>query len=151
MDKTAIILLAAAAVAALYFFIVEVPKSRRLRRKYAEEAEKEEIERRRLLAEMEAADRGTVRFPIAGINYRAGISRYEGIIDVRLVEDPRNEFDELAIKIIAEDGSLLGYVPRGMTRLVREKFGLPVYATAEIEQDGDGGQHYVGEVAILPQ
>ena len=56
---------------------------------------------------------------------------------MRLVEEPDNEFDPEAIKIIAADGNHIGYVPRERTYQVREFSELPIYGIVDIQEDYD--------------
>ena len=62
---------------------------------------------------------------IAGINYRSGIRTYVGEFNGVLVPDPKNDYDPEAIKIKAEDGHHLGFVPEYMTYDVRQLIGHP--------------------------
>ena len=56
---------------------------------------------------------------VAGMNFRQGVGRYKGFIDVALVPEPKNEFDPNAIKVVAPDSHHLGYVPADQTDFVR--------------------------------
>jgi len=62
---------------------------------------------------------------IAGINYRSVIRTYVGEFNGVLVPDPKNDYDPEAIKIKAEDGHHLGFVPEYMTYAVRQLIGHP--------------------------
>ena len=56
---------------------------------------------------------------VAGMNFRQGVGRYKGFIDVALVPEPKNEFDPNAIKVVAPDSHHIGYVPAEQTDFVR--------------------------------
>lgn len=56
---------------------------------------------------------------VAGMSFCKGMSQYKGFIDAALVPEPKNEFDPNAIKIVAVDGHLLGYIPAMQTDFVR--------------------------------
>lgn len=66
-----------------------------------------------------------IEFDIAGTSYRKGLLKYTGEFKGRLEEEPTNEYDTKAIKILAEDGHHVGYVPKGMTDSIREFMSLP--------------------------
>ena len=90
---------------------------------------------------------------IAGINYRQGISRYVGRVECALVQEPENEFDKNAIKIVAEDRHHLGYIPSNQTDFVRSLTAneFPYRCTAFIESkqdETDGHQFFIGFVYI---
>ena len=55
-----------------------------------------------------------VRFDIAGLKYRSGISRCLGEFDGALVAEPDNPHDPQAVKIIHPNGTHVGYVPRNV-------------------------------------
>ena len=79
-------------------------------------------------------------FPIAGINQRDGISNCIGRSRVRLVADPKNEFNPHAIKVVHESGTHLGFIPDNRTHELRHL--LPLYATCEItEEQADTTTH----------
>ena len=91
---------------------------------------------------------------VAGINHRDGIVRYTGRNTVALVPEPKNEFDPQAIKVVAEDGHLLGYVHRHQTDMVRSwaRNELPMYCTCRIEEhddEYDGHRFYTGFIYLL--
>lgn len=90
---------------------------------------------------------------IAGINHRQGISRYVGRVECALVQEPTNEFDPDAIKIVAEDSHHLGYIPMDQTDFVRSLTAneFPYRCTAfirECEDECDGHRFFVGFVYI---
>ena len=61
------------------------------------------------------------RTSVAGINFRRGIKDLAGTtFDATLVAEPTNKHDPNAIKIIAFDGSHLGYIPADETDAVRQ-------------------------------
>ena len=66
-----------------------------------------------------------MEFDIAGTSYRKGLMKYTGEFKGRLEEEPTNEYDPKAIKILAEDGHHVGYVPKGMTDNIRDFMPLP--------------------------
>ena len=93
---------------------------------------------------------------IAGINHRQGIIRYTGRNTVALVPEPQNEFDANAIKVVAEDGHLLGYIRRDQTEMVRSwaRDQFPMYCVCRIEEkedDDDGHKFFVGYLYIKKQ
>ena len=93
---------------------------------------------------------------IAGINHRQGIVRYTGRNTVALVPEPQNEFDANAIKVVAEDGHLLGYIRRDQTEMVRSwaRDQFPMYCVCRIEEkedDDDGHKFFVGYLYIKKQ
>ena len=66
-----------------------------------------------------------LEFEIAGMSYRNNIDDYLGEHKGTLEAEPRNEYDPNAIKILAEDGHHVGYVPKDMTASIREFTTLP--------------------------
>ena len=66
-----------------------------------------------------------LEFEIAGMSYRNNIDDYLGEHKGTLEAEPRNEYDPNAIKILAEDGHHVGYVPKDMTTAVREFNTIP--------------------------
>ena len=91
---------------------------------------------------------------VAGINHRDGIVRYTGRNTVALVPEPKNEFDPQAIKVVAEDGHLLGYVHRHQTDMVRSwaRDEFPMYCTCRIEEHDDEydcHRFYTGFIYLL--
>ena len=89
---------------------------------------------------------------VAGMNYRTGIGRYKGFIDVALVPEPQNEFDPNAIKVIASDRHHLGYVAAHQTDFVRSLTGekFPYRCKCDIyEGDDDDDKYYEGFLYIV--
>ena len=66
-----------------------------------------------------------LEFEIAGMSYRENIDSYLGEHSGTLEAEPTNPYDANAIKILAEDGHHVGYVPKDMTASVREFSTLP--------------------------
>ena len=66
-----------------------------------------------------------LEFEIAGMSYRENIDSYLGEHSGILEAEPTNPYDANAIKILAEDGHHVGYVPKDMTARVREFSTLP--------------------------
>ena len=90
---------------------------------------------------------------IAGINFRQGINRYTGRVMCALVPEPDNEYDQDAIKIVAEDRHHLGYIPTEHTYFVRSLAGdtFPYRCEAHIyeaEDETDGHKFFYGFVYI---
>ena len=66
-----------------------------------------------------------LEFTIAGMSYRDDIDDYLGEHVGTLEAEPTNPYDSNAIKILAEDGHHVGYVPKDMTAEVRKSATLP--------------------------
>lgn len=66
-----------------------------------------------------------LEFTIAGMSYRDDIDDYLGEHVGTLEAEPTNSYDANAIKILAEDGHHVGYVPKDMTSEVRKSATLP--------------------------
>ena len=66
-----------------------------------------------------------LEFEIAGMSYRENIDEYIGEHSGTLEVEPTNQYDANAIKILAEDGHHVGYVPKDMTSEVRKHTKLP--------------------------
>lgn len=66
-----------------------------------------------------------LEFNIAGMSYRDDIDDYIGEHAGTLEAEPNNDYDPNAIKVLAEDGHHVGYVPKDMTDRVREFSTLP--------------------------
>ena len=66
-----------------------------------------------------------IEFDIAGMSYRENIDEYIGEHSGILEAEPTNPYDANAIKILAEDGHHVGYVPKDMTAEVRRHTSLP--------------------------
>lgn len=81
-----------------------------------------------------------LEFNIAGIAFRGNMMSYLGEYVGKLVEEPDNEYDANAIKVLAHDGHHVGYVPKDMTEGVREVATLPcacyIYIGAYQNEDG---------------
>ena len=78
-----------------------------------------------------------IDFPIAGMSYRENIDDYIGEHVGSLEEEPDNEYDANAIKVLAADGHHLGYVPRDTIFDVRKFTTLPCTCYVYIgENDG---------------
>ncbi len=90
---------------------------------------------------------------VAGMNYRTGIGRYKGFIDVALVPEPQNEFDPNAIKVIASDRHHLGYVAAHQTDFVRSLTGdkFPYRCKCDIYEgeNDDDEKYYEGFLYIV--
>lgn len=66
-----------------------------------------------------------LEFPIAGMTYRGDLSAYYGEHLGTLESEPTNPYDSSAIKILAEDGHHVGYVPKDYTHELRLRHQLP--------------------------
>ena len=66
-----------------------------------------------------------LEFTIAGMSYRDDIDNYLGEHVGTLEAEPTNPYDANAIKILAEDGHHVGYVPKDMTSEIRKSTTLP--------------------------
>lgn len=66
-----------------------------------------------------------IEFDIAGMSFRENIEKYIGEHSGTLEAEPTNPYDANAIKILAEDGHHVGYVPKDMTAEVRKHTKLP--------------------------
>ena len=66
-----------------------------------------------------------IEFDIAGMTFRENIEEYIGEHSGILEAEPTNPYDSNAIKILAEDGHHVGYVPKDMTSEVRKHTKLP--------------------------
>ena len=66
-----------------------------------------------------------IEFDIAGMSFRENIEEYIGEHSGNLEAEPTNPYDANAIKILAEDGHHVGYVPKDMTAEVRKRTNLP--------------------------
>lgn len=90
---------------------------------------------------------------IAGINYCKNIGKYVGRVECELVPEPENQYDPFAIKIVAEDGHHLGYIPSPQTDFVRSLTAneFPYHCTVfidEHEDEDDGHKFFTGFVYI---
>ena len=78
-----------------------------------------------------------IEFNIAGISYRENIDDYLGEFKGTLEAEPTNEYDSNAIKVLAADGYHVGYVPKDMTKEVKDNAQLPCPCFCYIgENDG---------------
>lgn len=66
-----------------------------------------------------------IEFNIAGMSHRDDIDKYIGEHVGILEAEPTNEYDQNAIKILAEDCHHVGYVPKDMTASIRDFTNLP--------------------------
>ena len=66
-----------------------------------------------------------IEFDIAGMSFRENIDDYLCEHVGTLEAEPTNPYDANAIKILAEDGHHVGYVPKDMTAEVRKHSKLP--------------------------
>lgn len=66
-----------------------------------------------------------VEFNIDGLTHRDNIDNYFGEHAGKLESEQINPYDVNAIKILAEDGHHVGYVPKDMTDEVRKNSKLP--------------------------
>lgn len=81
-----------------------------------------------------------LEFTIAGMSYRDDIDDYLGEYVGTLEAEPTNEYDPNAIKILAEDGHHVGYVPKDMTSEIRKSDTLPCTCYFYIGENG--GTYY---------
>ena len=82
-----------------------------------------------------------IEFDIAGTSYRNGLMKYTGEFKGRLEEEPTNEYDSKAIKILAEDGHHVGYVPKSMTDGVRNFMPLPCTCYCYLHRRREDGKN----------
>lgn len=91
-------------------------------------------------------------FEIAGMTYRDRILLYSGEHVGTLKAEPINKYDSNAIKVLAEDGYHVGYVPRDMTGDVRQFTPLPCRCYFFIGNYYDAeGAHYYSSCYITPE
>lgn len=85
-----------------------------------------------------------LEFDIAGMSYRDRVLLYTGEHAGTLEEEPTNPYDHNAIKVLAEDGYHVGYVPRDMTEEVRKFANLPCSCFFYIGNyyDSEGSHYY---------
>lgn len=83
-----------------------------------------------------------VEFNIAGITFQPDIEDYIGEHVGMLEAEPDNEYDPNAIKILAEDGHQVGYVPKDQTKFVREFGSLPRVCYFYIGEYQDSGGYF---------
>ena len=90
-----------------------------------------------------------IEFDIAGMSFRENIEEYIGEHSGTLEAEPANPYDANAIKILAEDGHHVGYVPKDMTIHVREFATLPCKCYFYIGNYFDAeGTHYYSDAYI---
>ena len=78
-----------------------------------------------------------IEFNIAGITHCERINDHLGEFVATLEPDPTNPYDQNAIKILATNGDRIGYVPKDMTKEVRDNAQLPCPCFCYIgENDG---------------
>ena len=78
-----------------------------------------------------------VEFNIAGMSHRDNIDDYLGEFKGTLEAEPTNAYDPNAIKVLANDGHHVGYVPKDMTEEIRDNATLPCQCFCYIgENDG---------------
>ena len=82
-----------------------------------------------------------MEFDIAGTSFRKGLMKYTGEFKGRLEEEPNNQYDPKAIKILAEDGHHVGYVPKTMTDSVREFMPLPCTCCCYLHRRREDGKY----------
>lgn len=92
---------------------------------------------------------------IAGINYQTGIKPFVNTyFDCLIKADPKNEFDEKAIKIIHESGKHIGFIPAEETEAVRNFLNnqLPYkckgHITESHDYDNNDRTFFIGEINI---
>lgn len=91
-------------------------------------------------------------FEIAGMTYRDRILLYSGEHAGTLKAEPTNPYDSNAIKVLAEDGYHVGYVPREMTGEVRKFSTIPCRCYFYIGSYYDvEGAHYYSSCYITQQ
>ena len=66
-----------------------------------------------------------LEFSIAGITHGEHVDEHIGEFVATLEPDPTNPYDANAIKILTSNGDRIGYVPKDMTREVRNFTSLP--------------------------
>lgn len=90
-----------------------------------------------------------LEFDIAGMTYRDKIMLYSGESVGTLEAEPDNQYDKNAIKVIAPDGYMVGYVPRDTTTRVRDFTTLPCRCYFYIGYYTDSeGTHYYSDCYI---
>lgn len=81
-------------------------------------------------------------FGIAGITHCKGVDAYIGEGKGVLVADNKIPYDPNAIRILAEDGHHLGYVPKDCNVRVRQSIKLPCECYYIILKGYDNGRTY---------
>ena len=79
-----------------------------------------------------------IEFNIAGLTHRDNVDKYLGEHVGKLEAEPTNQYDPNAIKIIAKDGYMVGYVPKDTTSSVRDFTSLPCKCYFYIGRSDDG-------------
>lgn len=87
-------------------------------------------------------DHGDVAFEcnIVGCFYRHDIQNYIGEFKGYLMAEPGNRHDSNAIKVMAEDGHCVGYIPRNQTKKIRQNHRLPCdcYCFIDVRMGDEG-------------
>lgn len=89
-----------------------------------------------------------LEFEIAGMSFRDNLDNYLGEHVGTLEAEPDNDYDPNAIKVLAEDGHHVGYVPKDMTDRIRESVSLPCKCYFYI---GENDDTYYSDVYIKTQ
>ena len=79
-----------------------------------------------------------LEFSIAGLTHRDNIDNYLGEHVGKLEAEPTNQYDPNAIKILAKDRYMVGYVPKDTTSSVRDFTSLPCKCYFYIGRSDDG-------------
>ena len=87
-----------------------------------------------------------VEFALAGISYCTDIDNYLGEFECTLEEEPDNQYDPNAIKVLAPDGHHVGYVPGDMTAAIRASVALPSPCFVYI---GENNGHYFSDAYVI--
>ena len=94
-------------------------------------------------------------FSIAGMAYYPGIHHLDRLSveqPLRLIPEPENPHDEFAVKILTDDGLMLGYVPRSDNKAISRLLtaGLPLAARISgIHPDEATWQHVQIQVLMI--
>lgn len=87
-------------------------------------------------------DHGDVAFEcnIVGCGFRNDMQNYIGEFKGYLMAEPGNRYDHNAIKVMAEDGHCVGYIPRNQTKKIRESRRLPCdcYCFIDVRMGDEG-------------
>jgi len=85
-----------------------------------------------------------IDFYLAGLSFRDNIAQYKGEHVGTLELEPTNTYDENAIRVLAEDGYHVGYVPKELTATIRDRKPLPCNCYFYIwSQKIDGATKYL--------
>ena len=79
-----------------------------------------------------------LEFNIAGLTHRDKIDNYIGEHVGTLEAESTNQYDPNAIKVLAKDGNMVGYVPKDTTSNVRDFTSLPCKCYFYIGRSDDG-------------